>query len=36
MRPNQWLERMMLGVTSLAEGKRRAARPPLSHTVLWK
>jgi hypothetical protein len=23
----------MLGVTSLAEGKRRAARPPLSHTV---
>ena len=30
---NTWLERTMLGVTSLAEGKRRAARPPLSHTV---
>jgi hypothetical protein len=30
---NKWLERTMLGVTWLAEGKRRAARPPLSHTV---
>ena len=30
---NKWLERTMLGVTSLADGKRRAARPPLSHTV---
>jgi hypothetical protein len=30
---NTWLERTMLGVTSLAKGKRRAARPPLSHTV---
>ena len=33
--PNKWLERTMLGVTSLAEGKRRAARPPLSHAVRW-
>jgi hypothetical protein len=32
-RPNKWLERAMLGVTSLAGGKRRAARSPLSHTV---
>jgi hypothetical protein len=31
---NKWLERAMLGVTSLAGGKRRAARPPLSHTVI--